>query len=161
MKKQDVTDRLGAYRKAVIQTELLKRRLDVLDEKSRAARTTNLTGMPGGSGLHADRTAYYATKIADLLTEIEEAENEAERTRAEVEQLVYRIQPDSEKHVRFIQVLEMRHLDLLPWSDIARVIGGLDEADAEDIDETRKETALRGAYRLHGDAISFLQKISK
>lgn len=157
MRHEDVLNRLKQYKQAVIHTELLRRRLDVLDERSKAARTTNLTGLPGGKGMHADRTEYYAAKIVDLMAEIEQHEDEAEGVRKEVESFINQIAPTSEKNLRFIQVLEMRYLDLLPWGDIGITIAGLSADD----DETKKESAMRRAFSFHGDAITLLEKIAK
>lgn len=91
------------------------------------------------------------------MAEIEQHEDEAESIRKEVESFINQIAPTSEKNLRFIQVLEMRYLDLLPWGDIGITLAGLSADD----DETKKESAMRRAFSFHGDAITLLEKIAK
>ena len=132
---------------------MLQARLELYDEKSRAAPTAKLDGMPHGKGIAPDQTAHFAQLVLDTLDRLDTAQAAAEAARAKVEGLIYSILPDSPTAIRKISVLELRYLDGLKWPDVSRGLFGT----AEDFDE-RTESYLRRTTALHQDAIAELSK---
>lgn len=156
MTAREVQERLEQYHTAYTAAEMLRSRLELLDEKSHAAPITNFDGLPHGKGTTTDKTAFYAAKITDLLDELERAEDQTEKAKRSVERLINRIPPTNPNLIRQVGVLGLRYLDLLTWKDVAKGLFGT-QSDFEG----HEESYLRRCTKLHGAALQTLSKLIK
>ena len=102
------------------EVEEQQRRLEELESLSTSC-TTQLTGMPRGSGI-SDKVARYATEIADLRAAID---RNIARCFRELSRLNRFIQEIDESQMRMI--LSLRYINGLSWQQIAFSIGEYDE----------------------------------
>lgn len=152
MEKQDVIEKLESYSRLMMRITLLQNRLDVYDERSRAAPTAHLDGMPHGPG-KSDRTADYAQKIIDAINELNTIQDEAERARESVERFIDRIPQSKPPDIKAALVLRSRFVELMNWQEISSVIYGPDR------EGTEFESQLRQVYRWRDRGIQHLCKL--
>lgn len=152
MEKQDVIEKLESYSRLVTRIKMLQNRLDLYDERSRAAPTAHLDGMPHGPG-KSDRTADYAQKVLDVMNELYPAQDEAEKTRESVERFIDRIPQSKPPDIKAAFVLRSRFIELMNWGEITYVIYGPDS------DGTEFESRLRQVYRWRDRGIQHLCKL--
>lgn len=82
------------------------------------AKAQRLTGMPRGGNI-SDETGNAATRLLDLEMILLGEKKKLEMAKAEVILFISQIE---DSYIR--RIVEYRHYDLLPWKDIADLMGG-------------------------------------
>lgn len=126
-----------------------EQRLKTLKASIGSTSTSNLSGMPGGSGKRDSVEERYITKVDDLACKIEQLKQEERELLNELEELIEQLDNPDEQ-----TVLEMRYIDRLRWWPIcAALYSG--EADYEE----KADKYLKRTFKLHGAALQALAKV--
>ena len=117
-----------------------------------SARTAGIDGLPHSQSRDGDRIGSDLARLEELEMEAAEAQQEATAARREIEAAIRSIVGPRWADRR--EVLRLRYLDFLAWSDVAEHLFG-DETDFWD----RPEAFLRRVFKLHRSALQELSKI--
>lgn len=141
---------LRRYRELRHDADRLYTRLDELLVRAESARTTHLDGQPHGSMGDADRIGAIAAELEELQEEVAAAQQAAADARREISAAIRQISGNGWAARR--EVLRLRYIDCLPWTDCAERLYG-DDPQFWD----RPEGFLRRVYRLHSQALDELE----
>lgn len=152
-KKPKETDEIKAFLKTYTnfqkRIDNTEKRLAALELTMYDAAHPNLSGMPGGSGDSGGRQERTHITIEELRQKLGDLNEEENRYREEIEEMVELMEKPDEQ-----TVTEMRYLDKVGWSFISVALFG----DEPDYDEEEKRY-LKRTFKLHGSALQSLAKI--
>ena len=148
-------DFLQRYETALTRIDILKQKLEVLDDRSRSPSSPTIDGLPHGSGFR-NPTDNYAVRIEELLDQIEQAEAEAEAIFKEIESAIEKMPGTTAALVRQKEILKLRYIDLLKWGDISRVLFG-----SKDDYTAREESYIRRTTKTHSKALATFTEYMK
>lgn len=142
---------LRRYQELQTDADRLHDRTAELRIRAESAKTSSLVETRTQS-FDGDRTGALLAQLEEIEVEARTAQQEATAARREVEAAIRQVTGPRWADRR--EVLRLRYLDFLAWTDVAERLFG-DEADYWD----RPEAFLRRVYKLHGAALDELSKI--
>lgn len=143
--------RLQYYHNLQIRIDNTEKRIACLDMSMGAPSTTNVTGMPGGSGDGSSKQERDYIKKEELREKLADMYAEENTLREEIEDMIERMENPDEQ-----TVIEMRYLDGVGWRKIAVALFSEEPDYDENEERYRKRT-----YRLHDAALLTLYRICK
>lgn len=141
------------YRDAARDSMALDSRIAAMRSRIESARTSNLDGMPRGSGFEGDNVGAALSRLSELEDESRECRAHAMALYHEINDTIKRITGPDSPYQR--AVLQMRYLDGSKWDEIAEMLFG-DDPDDFDL---KQDSYLRRVFKLHGAALSKLAEL--
>lgn len=154
-KKPKITDavkkKLESYEAMLKKIHNQTQRLNTLEASMGSASTSNITGMPGGSGNGDSIEERQIIKKEELQYKIKKLKREEQELLDELEAMIEQLQDPDEQ-----TVIEMHYIDLLRWWPICKALYGTKPDYEEKADKYLKKT-----FKIHGSALLALAKIYK
>ena len=140
---------LRAHSLLYAELELQKLRLEEMMDTAPAVSAKPPDGQPRAR-ITSDPTTTRLSQEEEIRERIKDISRTIDRERAIIRVKLKRIEPME------CAVLEMRYLDRCKWNRISMLMFG----GRKDFEE-KKESYLRGVYRIHGNALSHICEITK
>ncbi len=148
---EDLKAWLRRYQELQHDADRLWNRVDELRDRITTTRTAQLTGMPHGNSVDADRIGGDLARLEDLEREAAEVQQEATAARREIEGVIRQIHGPHWADRR--EIMRLRYIDGLKWEDCAEKMFGDNPRFWDSPEAFRRRT-----FKIHSKTLEELSK---